>query len=63
MLWGLRLYDKEGNKILVAGWIEYPTYVNHTSYPVKEFVLSEGERWVGVESGSRGNKNGWLYDI
>ena len=55
MLYGLRLFDKEGKKILVAGLIEDPYYAN---VAVKEFVLSEGERWVGIESGTRGNKSG-----
>ena len=54
-LYGLRLFDKEGKKILVAGLIENPTYVHAA---VKEFILNEGERWVGIESGTRGNKNG-----
>ena len=49
------MFDKEGNKILKAGKIEDPSYAE---YEVKEFVLSEGERWVGVESGSRGYKDG-----
>ena len=44
------MFDKEGNKILVAGLIEDPSYVNNASLAVKEFVLSEGERWVGVKS-------------
>ena len=49
------MFDKEGNKILVAGRIENPRYVNDARFAVKEFVLSEGERWVGIESGTRGN--------
>ena len=52
------MFDKEGKKILVAGRIEDPGFVNDTRWAVKEFVLSEGERWVGVESGSRGRKYG-----
>ena len=47
------MFDKQGNKILVAGLIEHPNYVNNAIGAVKEFVLSEGERWVGVESGTR----------
>ena len=43
----------------MAGLIEDPSYVNHVNLAVKEFVLSEGERWVGVESGTRGHKNGY----
>ena len=49
------MFDKEGNKILVAGDIEDPRYADDEDVSVKEFVLSEGERWVGVESGSGGN--------
>ena len=52
------MFNKEGNKILVAGRIEDSSYSNNTGYSVKEFVLSEGERWVGIESGTRGNKYG-----
>ena len=59
MLFGLRLFDKEGNKILVAGLIEDPNYINDSGMSVKEFELSKGERWVGIESGSRGNKYGY----
>ena len=44
------MLDKEDKKILVAGRIEDP---NCSSMSIKEFVLSEGERWVGIESGSR----------
>ena len=58
MLYGLRLFDKEGKKILVAGLIEHPSYINLSGISVKEFVLSEGERWVGIESGTRGTKYG-----
>ena len=59
MLYGLRLFDKEGKKILVAGLIEDPNYINQSGYSVKEFELSEGERWVGIESGTRGYKYGY----
>ena len=53
------MFDREGNKILVAGRIEDPSLTNHSGMSVKEFVLSEGERWVGIESGTRGNKYGY----
>ena len=53
------MFDREGNKILVAGRIEDPTYINHSNVAVKEFVLSEGERWVGIESGTRGTTRGY----
>ena len=49
------MFDKEGNKILVAGLIENPVYANMSFH---EFVLSEGERWIGIESGSRGYNSG-----
>ena len=61
MLWGIRLFDKEGNKILVAGRIEERSYAN---LAVKEFLLSEGERWLGIKSSSReGKKYGFQFDI
>ena len=52
------MFDKEGNKILDAGGIE-----NRKGNPLKEFVLLEGERLVGIESRSGDEMGAYHYDL
>jgi hypothetical protein len=47
---GLIFFDKQGEPILQAGFINKP---NAAIYAVKEYELQEGERVLGVKSGLR----------
>jgi hypothetical protein len=55
---GLKFIDKNGKSLLVAGRIEMPNYINNAGYPIKEFVLQDGERIIGMTSGARNNTCG-----
>lgn len=51
----LQFYDKYNNCILESGEsVNFQFKRDQMSFPVKEILLEEGERIVGIKSGQRG---------
>ena len=57
---GLIFYDKVGEPILQAGFINKP---NAAIYAVKDYDLDEGERIVGIRSGLRDKGTARHWDL
>ena len=47
---GLKFLDKSNKVLLSVGLIDKQSRLNNPNFPIKEFVLLDGERLLGIES-------------
>ena len=62
-LCGLKFFSKDGSVLLTCGDIDHPMWRNMPEISIKDFILNDSERLIGVISGSRNEKYARHYDF